>query len=131
MVIPVMIAEVSKKFGISADTLRYYERIGLIPPVSRNGSGVRHYTEEDCEWINFIKCMRAAGLSIETLIEYVSMFQKGDSTLKARKELLVEQRKQFAQKIEEMQQILERLDRKIAGYEDMVVKCEEKLRKQD
>lgn len=66
-----MIAEVSNKFDISADTLRYYERIGLIPPVNRNTNGVRDYTEEDCEWVYFIKCMRAAGLSIEILIEYV------------------------------------------------------------
>lgn len=86
------IAEVSKKYELTADTLRYYERIGLLPPVGRNKSGIRDYTEEDCNWVGFIKCMRNAGISIETLIEYVSLFQKGEGTIPARKNLLIEQR---------------------------------------
>ena len=73
-----MIAEVSEKYCIPADTLRYYERIGLIPRVHRNKSGMRDYTEEDCKWVEFIKCMRGAGLPIEVLIEYVALFQQGD-----------------------------------------------------
>ncbi len=89
------ITEVSRKYNLTADTLRYYERIGLIPPVNRNNSGVRYFTEEDCNWVQFIKCMRGAGLSIEVLIEYVKMFQEGNSTVKARKELLIEQRNQL------------------------------------
>jgi DNA-binding transcriptional MerR regulator len=84
------IAEVSEKYSISQDTLRYYERIGLIPPVNRNKSGIRDYTEEDCRWVEFIKCMRGAGLPIEALIEYVTLFQQGDETIEARKELLIE-----------------------------------------
>ena len=124
-----MIAEVSQKYDITADTLRYYERIGLIPPVNRNASGIRDYTEEDCNWVHFIKCMRGAGLSIEVLIEYVTMFQQGNSTIKARKELLIEQRSRLAEKIKEMQQTLERLDKKIDGYEERVLVKEEKLKK--
>jgi len=122
------ITEVSKKYDISADTLRYYERIGLISHVNRNTSGIRDYTEEDCNWVHFIKCMRSAGLSIEVLAEYVTMFQQGNSTIKARKELLIEQRKQLAERIVEMQGVLERLDNKIEGYEDRVVKFEKKLK---
>lgn len=125
------IAEVSKRFNLSADTLRYYERIGLIPSVNRNASGIRNYTEEDCNWIQFIKCMRSAGLSIEVLVEYVSMFQQGTSTIKARKELLIEQRSQLAEKIKEMQQTLERLDKKIDGYEERVLVKEEQLKRTD
>lgn len=56
------IAEVSKTCELSPDTLRYYERIGLVPAISRDSSGLRDYTEEDCRWIEFIKCMRNAGL---------------------------------------------------------------------
>jgi DNA-binding transcriptional MerR regulator len=78
------IAEVSKKFGLSPDTLRYYERIGLIPRVNRNESGIRDYTEEDCKWIEFIKCMRSAGVQVETLVEYVTLLQQGDKTIEAR-----------------------------------------------
>ena len=104
------IAEVSQKYQLTADTLRYYERIKLIPPVNRNSSGIRDYTEEDCNWVNFIKCMRGAGLSIEVLAEYVSLFQQGNQSIPARKALLLEQRRQLADRITEMQETLKRLD---------------------
>lgn len=122
------ITEVSKKYGLSADTLRYYERIGLIPPVHRNSSGNRDYTEADCKWVKFIKCLRSAGLSIETLIEYVNLFQKGSDTISARKELLFEQRKQIAEKVNELQETLKFLDQKIDGYEERMLKFEEELK---
>lgn len=110
------IAEVSREYKISADTLRYYERIGLIPAVNRNKSGIRDFTEEDCRWVGFIKCMRGAGLPIEVLIEYVALFQEGDSTIEARRALLVEQRRLLMERIEEMKKTLERLDVKIERY---------------
>ena len=72
------IAEVSERYGISSDTLRYYERIGLIPPVNRTESGIRDYSELDVRRVEFIKCMRSAGLPIEVLIEYVGLVQQGD-----------------------------------------------------
>ena len=72
-----IIAEVSEQYNISTDTLRYYERVGLIPPVNRNGSGIRDYNELDLRRVDFIKCMRSAGLPIEVLIEYVALVQKG------------------------------------------------------
>ncbi|WP_297714201.1 MerR family transcriptional regulator [Clostridium sp.] len=122
------ITEVSKKYGLSADTLRYYERIGLIPPVNRNSSGNRDYTEGDCKWVKFIKCLRSAGLSIEILIEYVNLFQKGSDTISARKELLFEQRKQIAEKVNELQETLKFLDQKIDGYEERMLKFEEELK---
>ena len=125
------IAEVSKEFGLTADTLRYYERIGLLPAVNRNSSGNRDYTQEDCRWVQFIKCMRSAGLSIETLIEYVSLFQLGNATIAIRKELLIEQRKQIFDKIEELQGTLEYLDKKIDGYEEHMLKFEEDVKKFD
>ena len=125
------ITEVSKKYGLSADTLRYFERIGLIPPVHRNSSGNRDYTENDCKWVKFIKCLRSAGLSIEILIEYVDLFQKGSDTISARKELLFEQRKQIAEKINELQDTLKFLDKKIDGYEERMLKFEEELKISD
>ncbi|EHI97637.1 transcriptional regulator, MerR family [Clostridium sp. DL-VIII] len=115
------IAEVSKKFDLSQDTLRYYERIGLIPNVNRNKSGIRDYTEKDCRWVEFIKCMRTAGIPIEVLIEYVTLLQQGNETIEARKELLKEQRAQLAQKMEEMKKTLDRLDYKIERYKKGIV----------
>ena len=97
------IAEVSRKYDISADTLRYYERIGLIPPVPRTRGGLRDYGEESCGWIQLMKCMRAAGVQIEALIEYVDLFQQGDATLDARKALLIDQRDQLLERMEQMQ----------------------------
>lgn len=124
------IAEVSRLYDISADTLRYYERIGLPPPVTRDSSGNRDYSEADCNWVTFIKCMRHAGLSIEALIEYVEMFQQGDSTLEARKELLLEQRTRLMQRVEELQDTLSYLDKKIENYgSSSLSRFEEKLRK--
>lgn len=111
------IAEASRKYEISADTLRYYERIGLIPAVPQNKSGIRDYDEESCKWIELMKCMRAAGVQIEALFEYVALFQKGDSTIEARKELLREQRRQLMKRMADMQKSLDRLDQKIDRYE--------------
>jgi DNA-binding transcriptional MerR regulator len=123
-----MIAEASAKFDLSQDTLRYYERIGLIPRVNRTKSGIRDYTEEDCKWIEFIKCMRqSAGLPVEMLIEYVGLFQQGDETMETRKELLVEQRKMLNSRIEVMKKTLERLDDKISRYEQTIFKKEKTL----
>ncbi len=123
------IAEVAKKYDISADTLRYYERIGLLPAVRRNKSGIRDYSETDCSWVEFIKCMRGAGLPIEVLIEYISLYQMGDSTVEARKELLIEERNNLVERIEEMQKTLERLNYKIEKYDEVIVKnCEKKLK---
>lgn len=122
------ITEVSGKFDLSQDTLRYYERIGLLPRVNRNKSGIRDFTEENCRWVEFIKCMRSAGLPIEVLIDYVALFQQGDETAEARKELLIEQRKQLAIRMDEMQKTLERLEYKISRYEQAVVQAESTLK---
>lgn len=115
------IAEVSEKFDLSQDTLRYYERVGLIPRVNRTKSGIRDYTEESCRWIELAKCMRLAGVPIETLIEYCVLTQQGDSTIASRKKLLVEEHKKLVKKMEDMQKTLERLNYKIERYENAEV----------
>ena len=118
------IAGVSERYSISSDTLRYYERVGLISPVNRNDSGIRDYNEIDLKRVEFIKCMRGAGLPIEVLIEYIKLSQQGDRTVEARKEILKEQRRQLAAKMEEMQKTLDLLDYKIRVYENAVLKKE-------
>ncbi|MCI1821499.1 MAG: MerR family transcriptional regulator [Megasphaera sp.] len=110
------IHEVSEKYNITADTLRYYERIGLIPFVSRNKNGIRDYSEADCRWVQFVKCMRSAGLSVESLIEYVKLSQEGDSTRKARKEILLEERQKLVNRMTAMEDTLARLNWKIDNY---------------
>jgi len=107
------IAEVGKKYDLTADTLRYYERTGLIPNVGRTAGGIRNYTETDCGWIDFIKCMRNAGVQVESLVEYVRLMQEGDSTEEARKQILIRERNRIAEKVTELRSTLERLDVKI------------------
>lgn len=122
------IAEVSKKYDISQDTLRYYERIGLIPPVPRTKSGIRNYDEASCGWVEMMKCMRKAGVQIEALIEYVDLFQKGDDTIEARKNILVDQRDQLISRMEEMQDSLDRLNQKIENYDRDMRNAEKRLK---
>ena len=122
------IAEVSKKYELSADTLRYYERIGLVPPVPRNKSGIRDYDTESCQWVELMKCMRSAGVQIEALIEYVALFQQGDETIGARKALLIEQRDHLVERMAEMQRSLDRLNDKIERYDQGLMTKEHLLR---
>ena len=114
------IKEVSQKMDISADTLRYYERVGLIPSVKRNKSGTRDYDEEDLRWIQFAKCMRQSGLSIESLVEYLKLFLEGEHTCEARRELLLEEREKLLARIESMNETLERLNYKIENYDKIL-----------
>ena len=121
------ISEVSEKCDISADTLRYYERIGLLPPINRNNGGIRDYSELDVRRIGFIKCMRSAGLPIEVLIEYYQLIEQGDGTMEARKQILVDQRAQLVAKMKEIQKTLDLLDYKLEVYESMLMKTEQEI----
>jgi len=121
------IAEISETFGLSSDTLRYYERIGLLPHVSRSDSGIRNYSDLDIRRVEFIKCMRSARLPIDVLIEYMSLVQQGDQTIKARKEILKEQRELLAAKINDLQKTLNILDRKLNIYENALLKKEQRM----
>lgn len=116
------IAEVAKKYDLSTDTLRYYERIGLVPPITRTASGIRDYKEKDLGWVEFIKCMRGAMVSIEALAEYVSLFLKGDSTHEARKAILKEEYEALLVKIETLQKGADRLKYKIENYDEIMKK---------
>ncbi|MEP7135139.1 MAG: MerR family transcriptional regulator [Chloroflexota bacterium] len=121
------IAEVSEQYSLSADTLRYYERIGLIQPVNRTESGIRDYNDLDLRRVDFIKCMRSAGLPVEVLIDYMGLVQQGDKTIKARKEILIEQRELLLARMQEMQKTLDILNHKIEVYENAVLKNEKRI----
>ncbi len=114
------IKEVSKKFGISQDTLRYYERIGMIPPVTRTSGGIRDYNESDLAWVSLAVCMRSAGLPIEAMIEYVKLYQQGDLTILARLQLLLDQKAVLTEQIRQIEQTMKKLDYKISVYEKAV-----------
>ncbi|MFO7584365.1 MAG: MerR family transcriptional regulator [Anaerolineales bacterium] len=121
------IAEVSERYGLSSDTLRYYERIGLLPVVTRTESGIRDYSELDIRRVEFVKCMRSAGLPIEVLIDYMGLIEQGDDTIETRKEILVEQRALLASRIAEMQKTLDLLNHKIEVYEKNILGKEQEM----
>ncbi len=114
------IKEVSEKYSVSQDTLRYYERVGMIPPVTRTSGGMRDYQEEDLKWLELALCMRNAGLPVEAMIEYLKLFQQGDKTISARLELLTAQRDILVAKKTEIENTLKRLNYKISKYEEAV-----------
>ena len=114
------IKEVSEKYGISQDTLRYYERVGLIPAVSRTSGGIREYDEDALGWVENAICMRNAGVPIEALIEYVKLFQEGDSTIQARLDLLKEQLAGLEEQKAHIEATMKRLNYKVSCYEKAV-----------
>ncbi len=114
------IKEVSEKYDISADTLRYYERVGVIPTVTRTSGGIRNYNDEDLGWVEMAVCFRNAGMPVELLIEYVKLFQKGDSTIEARLNLLKEARERILEERKRYDDALNRMNYKIEKYESAV-----------
>jgi DNA-binding transcriptional MerR regulator len=122
------ITQVAKQFGLTAATLRYYERVGLIPPVKRKESGIRDYGEEDIKWVEFIKCMRNAGLTIDALIEYTTLFTEGDRTVEARKNILADERQRLIEKRREIDETIKRLNKKIEDYDGKLRENEDKLK---
>ncbi|HFI0122989.1 TPA: stress response transcriptional regulator NmlR [Streptococcus suis] len=114
------IKEVSQVTGLSADTIRYYERIGLVPKIARKSSGVRDFVENDVAVLEFVRCFRSAGMSIERLIEYMGLVQAGDSTVEARIDLLKEEQEELRSRLVEIQKALDRLDYKIENYQTIL-----------
>ena len=122
------ISEVSRRYGLSQDTLRYYERMGAIPPVRRNASGLRDYTEADCGWVELVKCMRGAGLPMEALVEYVRLAQQGGETVAQRRQILIDQRRRLEAQLDVIRDTMSRLDNKIARYDGMLGQAKEETK---
>ena len=120
-----IISEVSEKYGMTQDALRYYERVGLIPPVPRKPNGIRDYDDYSCGWIEFIHCMRKTGVPVEVLVEYVQLYQQGSKTKEIRKKLLLTELNRLDDRIANLQATRERLACKIENYDDLerVVLC--------
>lgn len=121
------IKKVSEQTGVSADTIRYYERIGLLPRVRRNKSGIRDFSEQDIATLEFIRCFRRAGMSVESLIEYMNLVEQGEGTEEARMHLLQEQRDKLDVRIDELLATRNRMDYKIKNYQNKLLKKEDSL----
>lgn len=114
------VKEVSEKYNITQDTLRYYERVGMIPEVTRTSGGIRSYQQKDLDWVELAICMRSAGLPVEVMIQYVQLCKEGESTIPARLELLQKQREALHMQREQLDTTLDRLNYKIKKYEKAI-----------
>ena len=114
------ITDIAKRYGLSKDTLRYYERIGLLPPVPRNAAGIRNYDEYFVNFINFIKKLKASGMSLEHIIDYIRLAEMGDATIQERKKLLAEARETLLDKINSLQLVAELADYQLRNYENLL-----------
>ncbi|MDO5004806.1 MAG: MerR family transcriptional regulator [Ligilactobacillus salivarius] len=122
------IKKVSEQLEITPDTIRYYERIGLVPPINRNKNGVRDFTDLDIQRLDFIKCMRHAGLSIESLHEYMHLYSLNDDrTIPARKRILEEAEK-LDERIASLQETRAYLQHKIDVYDSQLTQATDDLK---
>ena len=103
------ISEVAKKYGLTVDTLRYYEKEGLIGPIKKEKNGIRNYNKDDLKRIEFVKCMRSAGVEVSFLKRYMKLYEEGDHTLEERKDILIKQREILKQKIDRMRRSLPKI----------------------
>jgi MerR family transcriptional regulator, aldehyde-responsive regulator len=116
--------QVAEMFDLSVDTLRYYERIGVIPPVTRDKNGYRNYQTSDLNWIFLAKSLRSAGLSIESLIEFTSLagLSETQNVEDAQKQILVDQLEEVEKNIEKMKEVHSLLQYKIDTYDVHIAK---------
>ncbi|HAA7427494.1 TPA_asm: MerR family transcriptional regulator [Listeria monocytogenes] len=116
------IKQAADMFGLTVDTLRYYERVGVISPVHRNESGYRDYKTSDLNWVYLVKNLRNAGLSVESLIEFATLAQlrETQNVEAAQKQVLVDQLKELDEKLAEMKKVRELLVYKIDSYDSHI-----------
>ena len=114
------IKEICEKYDITPDTLRYYERVGVIPEVHRTKGGIRDFTDEDIAWVENAICMRSAGVPVEMLIEYVRLYQEGDGTFQARRDILAEARGEIQKQLDKYQATMDRINYKISRYDEAI-----------
>ena len=118
------IQEVTKATGLSAHTLRYYERIGLIHPIEREENTRRCYTADDVGWIDFLLKLRATGMSIREMQRYAELQRQGDETLPERVEMLKSLRDRVETRIEDLNEHLKLIHYKINVYQNIVAEKE-------
>ncbi len=117
------ITEVSEMYGVSPHTLRYYEKVGLIPPVPRL-NGIRDYGEMDCRFVNFVTKMRGIQMPIETLIRYMQLCRQGDESVEERKQIMMTYRDVLSAEIADKKLLLKKINSKIATYEQRLLEVE-------
>ncbi len=121
------IQEVCNKTGLTAHTLRYYEKEGLLTDVGRSAGGFRQYTDEDLEWLGLICCLKNTGMPLQEIARFVRLAHEGDYTLRERVELLKEHREKLAERMAEMQRYMDKITWKVNYFSGKLEEYEESL----
>ncbi len=111
------ITEAAKSTGLSADTIRYYEQEGIVPPIARDASGHRQFTKENVDWMIVLYWLRKTGMSMEVMSRYAALVHAGDHTIPERKQILWAHEKILADRAAEIARCKEILAYKIGAYE--------------
>lgn len=111
--------EISNETELTSDTLRYYEKDGLISDIIRLPNGHRQYTQHDLEWLKFILCLRSAGMPLKKIKEYKVLLNDGDKTASQRKELLKNEKVRILKEMENLKEALSTIDYKIEYYQSI------------
>lgn len=116
------IQAVAEITGLSAHTLRYYERVGLLPTVERAASGHRRYSEADLSWIEFVKRLRSTGMPIADVQRYVELVHQGDATVAERLAIMEAHRRKLKTRIEELSGFLAKIEHKVKRYREKIAR---------
>ena len=114
------IGQVAKKTGLTAHTLRYYEKEGLLPFVKKSGSGLRVFSDSDLDWLVLIECLKGTGMSLKDIKQYIDWYMEGDSTLNQRLEMFKRQKLKLEEQMSQLQKHMEKINYKIAYYTEGV-----------
>lgn len=114
------IGQAAKKMGLTAHTLRYYEKEGLLPFVKKTSSGLRIFSEEDIGWLQMIECLKGTGMPLKGIKQYIDWFIEGDSTLQKRLDMFKQQKIKIEEQMRELKKHMEKINYKIAYYTEMV-----------
>lgn len=116
------IGQVAKKMGITAHTLRYYEKEGLLPFVQKSSSGLRIFSDSDIGWLVMIECLKGTGMTLKGIKQYIDWYVEGDSTLDKRLQMFKEQKAKLEEQMAQLKKHMEKIEFKIAFYTEAVAK---------
>lgn len=116
------IGQIANKMGLSAHTLRYYDKEGLLPAVHKNSAGLRIFTETDIEWLIVVECLKGCGMPLKEIKHYIDMCLEGDRTIAARLEIFKKQKENLEHQQKQLKKYMEKIDYKIALYNEALQK---------
>ena len=114
------IGEAAQRMHLSAPTLRYYDKEGLLPFVDRSAGGARMFKESDFEWLRLIECLKSTGMPIRDIKQFIDWYMEGDTTLPQRRDMFYERRRAVEAQIEMLQATLDMIDYKCWYYDTAV-----------